>query len=121
MTWGEGAAPRDKSTATNRFGIRLVSASKSCLVLRNGMIRSFIADVVAASIVDAVVAIVVLLLVLLLVLLFFRRANRSWVKDQKAKDSNWVEPWIEKQREAERAAGSAPSVRSKCHTVVVPL
>lgn len=32
------------------------------------------------------------------------------MKEQKAKDSTWVEPWIEKEREAKRAAGKAPSV-----------
>ncbi|CAM9230335.1 unnamed protein product [Ectocarpus sp. 12 AP-2014] len=35
--------------------------------------------------------------------------SRSWVKEQKAKDSTWVEPWIEKERAAKRAAGKAPS------------
>ncbi|CAM9847578.1 unnamed protein product [Ectocarpus sp. 4 AP-2014] len=35
--------------------------------------------------------------------------RRSWVKEQRAKDSTWVEPWIEKEREAKRAAGKAPS------------
>ncbi|CBN79099.1 expressed unknown protein [Ectocarpus siliculosus] len=35
--------------------------------------------------------------------------SRSWVKEQKAKDSTWVEPWVEKEREAKRAAGKAPS------------
>ncbi|CAM9301680.1 unnamed protein product, partial [Hapterophycus canaliculatus] len=33
--------------------------------------------------------------------------SRSWVKEQKAKDANWVEPWVEKEREAKRAAASA--------------
>ena len=40
------------------------------------------------------------------------------MKDQKAKDSNWVEPWVEKRREAERAAGNAPSVRKPRLTFV---
>ncbi|CAM9876056.1 unnamed protein product [Pylaiella littoralis] len=39
--------------------------------------------------------------------------SRSWVKEQKAKDSDWVEPWIEKEREAKKAAaataGKAPT------------
>lgn len=29
------------------------------------------------------------------------------MKEQKAKDANWVEPWVEKEREAKRAAANA--------------